>query len=82
MSQEHEYGEATPRVNPKPLLENEFLSFDDLMTRLPSTTSREAIRVLCRDRGLRKHRIGKTVFFHVRELIAASAIGGDDETEK
>jgi hypothetical protein len=85
--------DAVRPVNPEPpLLSNfiqmlgtlrdfDFLTFEQLMDKLPDSTSREAIRKLERERGLPAHRIGKTKFYYVRELIAASAVGPDDQEE-
>ena len=66
----------------RPLLADEFLSFEELMERLPGNTNRDAIRRLVKERGLPVHKIGKHRMFYVRELIAASAVGDellDDE---
>jgi hypothetical protein len=74
--------DSTHPVNPEPLRDFEFLSFAALMAKLPETTSREAIRDLVKNRGLKAHKIGKTKFFYVRDVIAASAIGEDDDSEE
>lgn len=66
----------------KPLRADEFLSFEQLMKRLPKPINRDAIRKLVKERGLPVHRIGKHCMFYVREVIAASAVGDqplDDE---
>jgi hypothetical protein len=52
------------------------------MAKWPETTSREAMRDLVKNRGLKAHKIGKTKFFYVRDVIAASAIGEDDDSEE
>jgi len=65
----------SPRM---PLRADEFLTFDELMERLPPKTTREAIRKLVKERGLKVHRIGLHRMFWVQEVIVASAVGGDD----
>lgn len=72
----------SPEFPRGPLREDEFLPFEILMARLPDGTNRDAIRKLFRERGLPRHRIGKTTYISVRELIAASAIGGDEDQEE
>lgn len=87
MGETHDRG-STPQVNPEPtprerapLRDYEFLTFEELMERLPRPINREAIRKLIRERSLPVHRIGKHCMFYVREVIIASAVGaiGDDD---
>jgi hypothetical protein len=72
----------SPEIPKEPLREDEFLPFSVLMARLPEGTSRDAIRTLFRERGLPRHRIGKVTYISVRELIVATAIGGDEDQEE
>lgn len=67
--------------NSPPLRADEFLTFDQLMERLPKPMTREAIRKLVKERGLKVHRIGLHRMFFVSEVIAASAVGDDDLEE-
>lgn len=85
MGETHDRG-ATPQVNPEttprkrePLRDYEFLTFEELMERLPENVNRDAIRKLVRERGLQVHRIGRHRMFYVREVIVASTVGTTDD---
>lgn len=74
---------STPKIRPEHnrLRPDDFLTFDELLEKLPKPMDREAIRKLRRDHGLPAHRIGVHTMFLGAEVIAASARAAtrDDE---
>lgn len=60
---------------------DDFLTFDELIEKLPKPIDREAIRKLRRDHGLPVHRIGVHTMFLGAEVIAASARAASTEED-
>lgn len=60
--------ETRPRLHP-----DDFLTYEELIERLPQPMTKEAIRTLRRYHGLPAHKIGVHTMFLGREVIEASA---------
>lgn len=71
--------ETTDSIPPRRLRPDDFLTYDELLLVLPQPMTREAIRKLVKENGLKVHRIGLHRMFLGAEVIAASATGDNLE---